>query len=90
MSSESSADSALARSRRSILKAGTAAAVGGAAFVGQATRAAAQQTGTQSGRKFRAFVAGTIGGQLITNSGWTTFFTGQACSGTGHLFCVQQ
>jgi len=35
-------------------------------------------------------VAGTIGGQLITNSGWTTFFTGQACSGTGHLFCVQQ
>ncbi len=30
--------------------------------MGQATRAAAQQTGTQSGRKFRAFVAGTNAG----------------------------
>jgi hypothetical protein len=35
-------------------------------------------------------VAGTIGGQLELTSAWTTFFTGQACSVTGHLFCVQQ
>jgi S-(hydroxymethyl)glutathione dehydrogenase/alcohol dehydrogenase len=53
--------SEFSRSRRNILKKGSAA-VGGAAFAFQNNRAAAQQTGiqtgTMAGRKFRAFVLG--------------------------------
>ncbi len=64
MPADSSDKRSLKRSRRSMLKAGTAAAVGGAAFVAQANRAAAQPTGAQAGRKFRAFVAGPGGGSL--------------------------
>jgi S-(hydroxymethyl)glutathione dehydrogenase / alcohol dehydrogenase len=43
-------------SRRGMLKTGAAAAVGGAALAAQATRAAAQIAGSNSGRKFRALV----------------------------------
>ena len=64
MSPESSAERSFSRSRRSILKTGTAAAVGGTAFAAQANRAAAQTAGSLAGRRFRAYVAGPNGGSL--------------------------